>query len=499
MTASTVKVTVAATHVVHSKHPILLQDPFMLGPFDQLGHFATPINVVWIYESSSAIGLIPLERLRNAISRVLDYYPHLTGRMRIDPTTEVRSMASLGSGVHLLEAYCDATLQSFARTSPASGRGFSVFDFPRSGNALLAPWDLSREGIQQNPVFTIQRTEFACASVAIGMRLSHVVTGAGGFLQLYQDLAAIYRATTDLDIGGHFELASPPCLTPFMITQMQHMSDDEQRKALAEGPSAYSLRHSDTGAEIHAQNEARFEQSPEMDLIVGRTLRFSPAAIATLKGWAVEPGSGSDARISAWAALSAHLWQHTHRARLARAADLNSSTDGEKTNVLSSSAFGTSVNFVPHLGLPERSFGNTVVTPVVELESTKLAHSPFWEIAKIISNLTRHVSVNEVHKIGSWIAAQPKKSLIQLDFPVTPASFISTGWHRFPLYSGAELDVAPTFASPIFMDTLFDGMVFFVEPKVKDGSVEVVASLRSSTWESLDTDGGFITNWDRTA
>jgi hypothetical protein len=128
----------------------------------------------------------------------------------------------------------------------------------------------------------------------------------------------------------------------------------------------------------------------------------------------------------------------------------------------------------------------------------KLAQAPLWEIAKIIAISIRHISVDETRKLGSWIAAQPKKSHIKLDFPCTPTSFIATGWHRFPLYSGAELDVTPTFASPVPMDSLFDGMVVFVEPKAKDDSIEAVASMRASTWEFLDRDEEFINTWDAT-
>ncbi|KAE8361681.1 transferase [Aspergillus caelatus] len=504
MAHPTANVTVTATHVVNSKHPIFLQDPFILGPFDQLLHFGIPVSAVWIYESSSSsAGLIPIERLRNAISRLLDYYPHLTGRLRIDPNTDVRSITRLSSGVHLLEAYCDAPLRSFAT---ASGRELSIFDFPNVGNVLLAPWDTSLEGTQRDPVFTIQRTEFACASVAIGIRLSHVLASAGGFLRLYQDLAAIYRATTMTfsAIEGQldFELASPPDITPFMVTPMLHMRADEQKKALAEQPPAYSLRDRDANAETHAQNEARSKkQNAGMDPIVGRTLRFSPAAIATLKGRTVDRTLGSrdtpsNAREpSAFTALSAHLWQRTHRARLALGAPPTSNSTSE--DVLSRSVFGTNVNFIPHLGLPERLFGNTILTPYVELESTKLSHAPLWEISKIISGLVHHVSEDEVRQIGSWVAAQPKKSRIQLDFPVMPTSFIASGWHRFPLYSGTEFDVAPALASPVFMDAMFDGMVYFLEAKAQDGGVDAIISLRSSIWGYLDQDKEFITNWDR--
>ncbi|RAH46758.1 uncharacterized protein BO95DRAFT_462840 [Aspergillus brunneoviolaceus CBS 621.78] len=176
MALSTANFTTTATHVIQSGHPISLRS---------------------IYQSSPSVNLLPVERLRKAISRLLDYYPHLTGRLRIDPATGVRSMTRLGTGIHLFEAHCDAPLRSFARSPSAPDTELSVFDFPNVENPLFAPWDLTLEGAQRDSVLTIQRTEFACSSVALGVRISHVLCGAGSFLGLYQDLAAIYRAMAD--------------------------------------------------------------------------------------------------------------------------------------------------------------------------------------------------------------------------------------------------------------------------------------------------------------
>ncbi|KAL3490345.1 transferase [Aspergillus germanicus] len=492
MTNSSPYITIATTHVVHGLHPITVQDPFILGPFDQLGHFATPVSAVWIYESSSN-NLIPLKRLHKAISRLLDYYPHLTGRLHIDPDTDVRTMTRLGSGIHLLEAHYDVPLQSFARDS-STGPEFSIFDFPRYGNALLAPWDMSLDGAQRDPVLKVQRTQFACGAVAIGMTLSHVVSGAGGFLHLYQDLAEIYRAIGLEAAGGEINLASPPHLEPFMVSQMMHMDSDERERALSDRPGGYFLRDEEPAPEPEPESEpevgTNFPRELEStdDPYLGRTLRFSPSALAILKGQAVDP-ENSSGRVSSFCALSAHLFQHIHRARLANA-ELYS--DAEKA-ALSNPIFGTSVDFAPHLGLPPRSFGNTVITPVIKLESTKLADAPLWEIAELINSRVRHVSAEETQKLGKWIAAQPKKSQIHVGFQPTPAAFIATGWHRFPLYTGAELDGPPVFASPVPMEALFDGMVLFVEPKTKDWGLDAIAFMRRSTWGVLDRDEEFIT------
>ncbi|KAJ0419174.1 transferase family-domain-containing protein [Aspergillus carlsbadensis] len=492
MPSSTPKITVSATHVVHSQHPVTIPEPFILGPFDQLGHFATPVSAVWIYESASE-ELIPPERLHKATSRLLDYYPHLTGRLHISPDTDVRTMTRLGSGIHLLEANCDVPLRSFSR-GPSAAQEFSVFDFPGYGNALLAPWDMSLEGAQSEPVLMIQRTQFACGAVAIGMTLSHVVSGARGFLGLYQDLAEIYRAIARRGTGGEVNLASPPYLAPFMVDAMWHMDADKLERALSECPAGYLLREKEAAAENAAEAGTEPKVAVELDSsddpYIGRSLRFSPSALATLKSRAVDPES-SIARVSSFCALSAHLWQRIHIARLANA---ESYSEKEKA-ALSSPTLGTSVDFVPHLGLSPRTFGNTVTTPVINLSSTTLARAPLWEIADLISSRVRHVSADEVHKLGTWIAAHPRKSQIQLNFQPSPAAFIATGWHRFPLYSGAELDRPPVFASPVPMEALFDGMVLFVEPKARDRGVEAIVFLKRSTWEVLDRDEEFITTW----
>jgi hypothetical protein len=248
-------ITIAATHVVHGLHPITVQDPFILGPFEQLGHFATPVSAVWIYESSSN-DFIPLEKLHKAVSRLLDYYPRLTGRLHIDPDSDVRTMTRLGRGIHLLEAYCDDLLHSFARDS-STGPELSIFDFPRYGNALLAPWVLSLEGAQREPVLKIQRTQFACVAVSIGMTLSHVVSGAGGFLRLYQDLAEIYRAIGPEAIRAQAEiqLPSPPHLEPFKVSQMMPMDSEEWEQALSDRPGGYLLRDEEPAPEPESEPE----------------------------------------------------------------------------------------------------------------------------------------------------------------------------------------------------------------------------------------------------
>lgn len=486
MNSPEAEIKTTTTHILHGHHSAS-QEAFALGPFEHIGSFTMPISTVWVYESSLP-SLIPVEQLTAALRRLLDHYPHLTGRLAMDSGTGTRYVDRLGSGMHLFEASCDTSFRSFAGVTSTPDKGWNVYGFPKLGQPLLPPWDLSHGGVQRDPIFKVQLTRFACSAVAIGVRVSHVVTAAGGFLRLYQDLAEIYRSISAGNAGISIELSKPTSLEPFMVSSMAHMMDDEKRDALRFSPAAHSLHETPDRSEERRAQIPR-GSSPDCDPVEGRTLRFSPGQLATLKSLAVDPNN-AQSRSSSYTALAAHIWQQTHLARLASAR-----ARSEGTDIYDLSMFGTSVDFCKHLGLPERSFGNTIIEKVMDLNSVVLETSPLWEIASAINNIVRHVSEEETRKLGRWVAAQPQKQRIQLDLKVTPSSFIATSWHRFPLYSGAEFDVAPLFASPV-SGGLFDGMVVMMESRAMDGGIDALVCVKKSTFAVLDADKSFIANWD---
>jgi transferase family protein len=491
MSSPSSEIKIITTHVLHGNQPIS-QEAFALGPFDQPGNLTSPISTIWIYESSTTANLIPVDRLREAICRLLDYYPHLAGRLAIDSDTGTRTIDRLGAGMHLVEASCDTSFRSFAGVTSDPDQGWNVYDFPGLGQPVLPAWDMSPEAVQGDPIFKIQRTRFACSAVTIGVRVSHVVTAAGGFVRMYQDLAEIYRGISAGNVAGSIELSMPPHLEPFMVSSMVHMSDEEKLDALKFSPTNYSLQEApDRSLPRQSQASQRPSTFPDQDPdpVEGRTIRFSPEQLANLKYLATDPND-AQSRASSFTALTAHIWQRTHLARLA-----NARARSENTDVFETSSFGTSVDFCKHFDLPERSFGNTIITPVMELTSVVLETSPLWDIASAINDIVRHVSEDETHKLGKWIAAQSRKEQIRFDLKVTPYSFIATSWHRFPLYSGAELDVAPIFSSPVSRG-LFDGMVVMVESRTMAGGIDALVSVKRSTFAVLDADESFVANWD---
>lgn len=91
-----------------------LPSPFWLSPMEQLSHHSVAIDAVWIDESFPDLSEpVRISRLQAALTRLLDYYPTLTGRLPVQPQTGLRSIDRFGSGIKLLEAACTDHLLRF--------------------------------------------------------------------------------------------------------------------------------------------------------------------------------------------------------------------------------------------------------------------------------------------------------------------------------------------------------------------------------------------------
>ncbi|KAK0195329.1 hypothetical protein F5146DRAFT_1132817 [Armillaria mellea] len=92
-----------------------LASPFLLGPLDQLVAPSVPVAVVFVYAPSPDIELIPVERLERSLTLLLDYYPHLTGRLQINPSDGTPEISRLGTGAELFVARCSDRLDRIPR------------------------------------------------------------------------------------------------------------------------------------------------------------------------------------------------------------------------------------------------------------------------------------------------------------------------------------------------------------------------------------------------
>ena len=485
-------VTTKGTHTIQCAHPECLDtlpSPFILGPLDHLVYHAVPVNVVWVYEAQQTGSvLIPITRLARAISLVLDYYPHLTGRLHISPDDGTRSMTQLNSGMSLIEATCDAPLSSFRNAS--TGR-LHMADLPAAGNALLGPWDPSLEGVQREPVFTIKHTRFACGSVSIGVRLPHTVCAAEGFLQLYQDLAELYRGLSS-DPAATPTLKQPPHIRPFLADEMVVMSPAERDAALSFQPPGLSTGSLSEPPATTGAATARPPPTP----VAGRELRFTAAELAALKAHATPPDGHF--RVSTFSALCAHFWQRQHVARLALVRE-------QQPRPEVSTAFLTSVNYstklFPEEQTPLHYFSNALMVPFIDLGtsiSEEFATWPLWRVAQTVHEVCRSISPQDARDTARWVAAQPDKRTIRHGFAAGYGSLMASAWNRFPAYAGAELPdeegklVAPAVVnSPFTTISLMDGLMYLLPTKEDNGDVEVIISLSEPLWNLLDRDEEF--------
>ncbi|KAF4545927.1 uncharacterized protein LTHEOB_4579 [Lasiodiplodia theobromae] len=455
--------------------------------------------------------IISVVRLRQALALLLDYYPHLTGRLQINETDGTPEISSLGTGALLLEAKCPAPLDEFCSQPDVTGSSASrilVTNLPGRGNALLAPFDPSLEGVCRDPIFTIQHTRFACGGVTLGVRLHHIVCDSDGFFQFVHDLAEIYRHLrapefrNNEDTGsGTPLLAHPPCIRSYMA-ELRDMTPEERQAALAYQPSWLYVEPNNehqADAPITAPPRA---QHP----ITGRVLRFSGHELAELKAAATDPSGLS--WISTFDALTAHLFQQIHLARLQLSTSQNvSPSDAESSPP--SRAFLTSVNLrgPTRLNLPPRYFPNAVVCPHGIIDAAVLAaQAPLWEVTKAIHDIThsRDNNVEDIRHTLRWIAAQPDKRRVKAaGFVYGTGSFVVSQWCKFGMYAGAEFEVPPALVAPPFTPiSTMDGLAFFLATEELVGmehgggeglppAIDVNLTLSEPVWKVLDQDTVF--------
>lgn len=425
----------------------------MLGPIDQLIPPFVPSTVVCVYKQpgSSSMAdandskLIAVDRLARAMALLLDYYPHLTGRLQFNPSDGTPEIAHLDSGIELLEARCSARLDESVDAS--TGR-ITMTALPDAGNALVPPFVLSLEAVCRNPIFSIQHTRFACGSVTLGMSIHHIVCDGEGFFQLVRDLAELYRglraaeAKAEATVAG---LAHPPHIRSYL----SDMTPEERQKMADFQPKFFTLAPSHGGKTAGTETMTAHVTSPASSQppVVGRVLRFSRSELAMLKNSATDPdGRGW---VSTFDALSAHIFQRVYQARLrlrqSQGLPPSSSSDDIPRGFL------TSINLrhPDRLNLSPRYFPNAAFATFTTLPHDVIANGPLWKVAQTIHDLTRSVVPHDVAQDLRWVAAQPDKRRVQPAWVSGIGSFIVTQWSKFGMYAGADFDVDDAHGSPI--------------------------------------------------
>jgi len=138
-----------------------LQSPFHLGPLDHLVFRGVPIEVVFVYNKPTSTPAstidqhIPIDRLKQSLCRLLDYYPHLTDRLHFDAESHTPQIIALNTGAELVKARYSQRLDTLTSTRP-SGR-LLITNLPGSGLALITPFDLITKGVSHDPILAARQ------------------------------------------------------------------------------------------------------------------------------------------------------------------------------------------------------------------------------------------------------------------------------------------------------------------------------------------------------
>jgi hypothetical protein len=369
----------------------------------------------------------PIERLKAAVSHVLDYYPHLTGRLQQNPVSQAPEIGSLGTGAELWEAHCPRKLKNIA-LSALSARILAI-KLPDDGNALLPIFHATVGAMAYNPIFAIQHTRFGCGGVALGIRIHHLVCDANGFMQLVRDLADIYKQLRDF---APPTLISPPeIISHFRGTN--NPSSNQKQSAIAFNPPNFYL-------DTNTTDEPEFSAP---STVGAGTLRFQGQDLILLKNAAWNPNAQRQTSFTTFEVISAFLYQRIYQARMKLLRDKGLTPDIDSLQALRHFWTTMDMRDSTRLKLPARYFPNAVHCISTSTSHDLLENGALWQVAQVIHDAIHSVDMDEVKQQFEWVAAQPNKSHVKSKNVVPSGSFIVTQWSRGRTYIGVDFEVAP--------------------------------------------------------
>ncbi|GMF40114.1 unnamed protein product [Phytophthora fragariaefolia] len=498
-------VAVAGEFPLHCTNEAALQglrSPVPLGPLDQRSLLSIPLAVVFVYRRSNRPNeVVPIDKLRAALTRLLDYYPHLTGRIVVDPKNQSPQIEQLGVGAKLVSARCSEPITAFEFASeedkPGSAPRLIGTKLPNGGNDLLPPFDPTEAGAARDAILTVQHTLFACGGVSIGLRVRHIICDASGFFQLARDLAELYRGIGDLDPNQLTEVvlsSSPPDIHSYMSEL--RMTPEERQEALQIRPTLFEL------APECLPSASSTKRVPIVLPTIGKMLRFTSNELSAIKA---EANAGGNALhpVSTFCALAAHMWQSIYRAHM-RLCEHQGMSPNEAA-LYAPRQFLASVDLRSRgqLDVPPRYFPNCVLCPVFSLPASGLLSAPLSSISFAVHSGVQPLDRTEVEQNVRWVAAQPDKQRVRLRYKYHEGGVMVSQWNKFGMYQGTELDVAPSLVfQPFTPISLIDGLMYFMSTEDQvcqaeasaggtTGSIDVSLALSESTWKVLEQDSNF--------
>ena len=408
-------------HGTHGSRTAALGSSYHLGPLDHVSAEPIFLAVCFVYVSE-----LSLDRIRIALCRLLDVYPHLSGRLVTDSLGN-RVIARLGSGA-LLQSTSSVARLSDARDD--AGR-IDITRLPGGGSVLIPSHD--RVGQDGGPLLSIKMTTFASNSgTVLGIRAPHSICDATGFFTIVNCLARLYDKT-NLSPDWHYDqLSSVRPYFPSIETNYNPVSQYGHTKETSTADAAVATRS-----------------------IEGRFLHFNNDYLRKVKAAATP----AEDYTTTYRALTAHLWQISHRA----ADYVPLPVTGFPK--IDHQGLTIAVNLRTRLpSLPSDTVFNAVLPCSTTLSSEALKARGLRAIAWEINTMLRQnlfVQPTEMESTIQWIHKQENKS--QIDFR-WDGHFVSTQW-TCDMYTTSTLDgVRPDLVCLPFMPGMGDQLLFVLPP-----------------------------------
>jgi hypothetical protein len=458
-------------HTITSSRPESYKDLgpiFRLGPLDQLVLTFIPVAVVYIYPASAST-TIPIDKLRRATSLVLDTYPHLTGRIGIDEKHGGAHIHSLGAGCQILEATCEKTLEELGK-----GKVVGLMDLPGKGEDLMAPYDFMNIKKEDQVVFTIQHTRFACGGVSLGIRVLHCLNDGAGFFHLVRDLASIYRSLDNPEVGTIRDVAPP-----YLANHENEVDEEEKERNRSYETVLYYLEP-EAPVELAAPDIPAPAPVQEKPKITGQVLHFSTPDLDTLKQLAAP----KDGYVTTFDALTAHLQQRIYQARH------RTYTSNPSLGTLSEADLLCPIDLRSHLNLEKEGLYpyNAVLTtsstfsPDVLLDNAKLP-----EVASKVHAMVRPLGEGDAEATAKWIATV-NRSRIRHGYRGGTGGVMVSQWNKMDMYGGGVFESRPVLVAPPFTPiSLHDGLGYTIPTESGDG-IDVYLALMEEVWGNLDVE-----------
>jgi hypothetical protein len=480
--STSLTVQIVQRHTVTSSNPesyTSLGPIYRLGPLDQLVLAFIPVAVVYVYPpSTSSTPTIPIEKICRATSLVLDTYPHLTGRLGIDDKHGGSHLHSLGSGCEILEATCQSTLKELAK---GKGGRIGLMDLPGKGEDLMAPYDFLNKTVkrEEQVVFTIQHTRFACGGVALGIRILHCLNDGAGFFHLVRDLASIYRS---LNTESTHTYTPTPLAPAYLANYENEATETEKEEAKSYKPVLYHLEPAPSKTELAAPDIPAPEPATTWAKpnITGQVLHFSTSNLDTLKLQA----TSSEGYVTTFDALTAYLNQRIYQAR-SRTYQSNPSM-----GTLGEADLLCPIDLRSHLNLEKDGsypYNAVLTTSTSFPQDLLLDNSKLPEIASKVHAMVRPLGPGDAEKTVKWIAAVDR-SRIRHGYRGGNGGVMVSQWNKMDMYDGGVFDTRPVLVAPPFTPiSLHDGLGYTI-PTENGSGIDVYLALREEVWAELDVE-----------